>query len=255
MFNKVERTVQMLPSPENALRRPEDINMSTTTSTTTQIPLPPTSAAASTQSHFPLATSTSRMFNRVQRQVQRLALSPESSKSSLTMSPILSSSSSFQLVMERVERNPLTLTDEDIDQAHQLQGRMRVFSTSSHASTRSAASEEDDDEFGFVPDRILNPDTADSDELIKKRTTPMFQRVQRKPVLLNVDAALFEGQEVLLDGTTTNTSNFSSPPLSPVRMFAKVTRNQVMLRLNLLDDESESGTDDEKLLGGGDGYE
>ena len=193
------------------------------------------------------------MFNRVQRQVQRLALSPESSKSSLTMSPILSSSSSFQLVMERVERNPLTLTDEDIDQAHQLQGRMRVFSTSSHASTRSAASEEDDDEFGFVPDRILNPDTADSDELIKKRTTPMFQRVQRKPVLLNVDAALFEGQEVLLDGTTTNTSNFSSPPLSPVRMFAKVTRNQVMLRLNLLDDESESGTDDEKLLGGGDG--
>jgi tRNA A-37 threonylcarbamoyl transferase component Bud32 len=200
------------------------------------------------------------------------------------------------LVLPGLERKQWTLTDDAIDEVHRVQCRVRAFSISSQASTTSATSGTDAfdmaspsrcslnseydgggedkniDKYNIdgavIGDRAkqtnVNVDGTDSTNASNASTPTtsrgrLFQRVQRKPVTLNLET--FDNQDVFVlsnpeKNNHGNHSSFSSssssssssmtssstmswnnhpssplptPPGSPERIFTKVIRRTVTL--------------------------
>ena len=269
-LEKVERQVTVLNLPE-----PPSIANVIVSSSSIAVPIPktnPQSVPISNNNPI-LSPGAARMFNRVERTVQRLA-TPERSSSHIKInlspspSPTLSPSpaptptrettTTFRELakMSTVRRKSYMLTDDQVNEAYAIEGRFRAFSINSQASQAS----QDEDLLDFPPSPFRlnfhsqkglgnNNDAVElsnrDDSFDKNR---MFQKVRRKTVLLG-DIDIFDRQEVIVSqkipaspprsrsgsfrrrSTVYNKSNDGTPmpPSSPERLFAKVLRRPVTL--------------------------
>ena len=261
-LEKVERQVTVLNLPE-----PPSIANVIVSSSSIAVPIPktnPQSVPISNNNPI-LSPGAARMFNRVERTVQRLA-TPERSSSHININlspspsptPTRETTTTFRELarMSTVRRQSYTLTDDQVNEAYAIEGRVRAFSINSQASQAS----QDEDLLDFPPSPFrLNfhsqkglGNNNDAVELSKKDDSfdknRMFQKVRRKTVLLG-DIDIFDRQEVIVSqkipaspprsrsgsfrrrSTVYNKSNDGTPmpPSSPKRLFANVLRRPVTL--------------------------